>query len=115
MIAVIMRQGQVLDVAGRVADFRKLGQQRFGNGEGALRRRPRRFELRVPDFAGVPDHRATRMRNQEAGSKHFGVGQLSWLESERSLSYAGNLTAVENVQAEGLGRLRRLLLCAGDG
>jgi len=28
----------------------------------------------------------------------FGVCQLSWLESERSLSYAGNLAAVENVR-----------------
>src|SRR3989442_7882269 len=105
MIAVIMRQGQIRDVAWRVADFRKLRQQRFGNGEGALRRRTRRFELRVRDFAGVPDHRAAWMRDQEAGSKHFGVCQLSWLESERSLSYAGNLAAVENVQADSvLGR-----------
>jgi len=55
------------------------------------------------------------MRNQEAGSKHFSVCQLSWLESERSLSYAGNLAAVENVQAKSFGRLSLLLLRTGDG
>src|SRR2546427_12957493 len=112
---MVMPRGKIRDSAWRAADFRKRRQQRFGNGEGALPRRTRRSELRVRDFACVPDHRAARMRNQEAGSKHFAVCQLSWLESERSLSYAGNLAAVENVQAKGFGRLSLLLLCAGDG
>src|SRR5262249_2401165 len=73
MIAMVMRESQICDVARRIPDLRKLRQQRFRDGESSLRGRAWFFELGVWYFAGIPYHRAAGMRDQVTRSEHLRV------------------------------------------
>src|SRR5260370_13417819 len=114
VIAVIMRQCQIRDVAWCIANLCYLWQQGLGDCEGSLRRRARGFELTVGNLTSVPDHRAAWMRNQVAGRKHFRIRELSRLESESRFPHSSNLPAVQNVQPQGLRRFSLACLLCGS-
>jgi hypothetical protein len=113
MIAVIVRQGEIGDIARRVADLCKLRQQGLGDCEGALRRGARSLELAVGDFAGIPHQRTAWMHDQITRCDHLGILELAGLESKLGFTDAGDLAAVQDIQPQRLRGLRCAFLLRG--
>ena len=100
VIAVIVRQREISDIGGCVADRSELGQQRLGDREGPLRRGTGRLKVSVRNLAGIPHQRSAGMRDQVARRKHFRGCKLSGLESKGSLTDSSDFAAIENIQPD---------------